>query len=74
MAKPTPEQLEEFEKWNAEQKGNPATPEALKGVVEDDIKEAEESSKKKETWSREYNHAPAPSEPKIVAEDEDEKS
>jgi hypothetical protein len=68
MEKVTPEQMAEFEKWKKENEGKQFDPETLKGVVEDDIKEAEEKSNNKESWSRNYNHKPLPTGSRSTAE------
>jgi hypothetical protein len=41
MATPTPEQMAEFKRWEESQKGPAATPDVIKGVIEDDVREAE---------------------------------
>jgi hypothetical protein len=68
MPKITPEQLEAFREFEKARAGKAISDEALRGVVEDDIKESDEKAAKRLGYSREYNHAPGAAEPRLVAE------
>ena len=68
MKEPSTEDLEAFKKWEAEHPEDAISAEVIQGVIEDDVKEQEGSEKKRGTWNRDYNHAPAPTGPRIVGE------
>jgi hypothetical protein len=42
MAKPTPEQMAEFNRWNKQQASSAVSSEVIPKIIDDDIKEAEE--------------------------------
>ena len=60
MAKPTPEQLQEFEEYLKTNQNKPVSEKALLGVIEDDIREAKEALEKREEWNRHYNSKEIP--------------
>lgn len=55
MPKPTPEQMAEYEEWLKRHSDSASSAEAMRGVINDDMAEAEEHERKRSNWSREYN-------------------
>jgi hypothetical protein len=55
MPKPTPEQMAEYENWLERHPASDPSAEALRGVIDDDMAEAEEHERKRANWNREYN-------------------
>jgi len=55
MPKPTPEQMVEYEEWLKQHPASDPSSEALRGVIDDDMAEAEEHERKRANWNRDYN-------------------
>ena len=55
MPKPTPEQMAEFEEWSKLHPDSAPSDETMRGVIDDDMAEAEDHERKHAHWSREYN-------------------
>ncbi len=56
MPEPTQEQKAAFERYQQEHANDPvSTPEVIKGVIDDDVREADANLEKRQGHSREYN-------------------
>ena len=68
MSEPTPEQIAEYEHWLTEHPESIIAPDVIRGVIDDDMAEAEELEKKQTNLNREYSAkkiTPAPK-PKLA--------
>ncbi len=70
MSTPTNEQIQEFNEWKENNAGRPVSPKVIRGVIDDDMTEAEQAEKKRAGWDRNYNHPPESVGKRLVDEQE----